>query len=91
MQIIKVDNNLDKNKNINLFGNKFGQKSINKRIQYFNNLIFKENYMENENNYKLLSENKDSIKKKFNLGIQLLRAILCFWVVSFHNMNRKKN
>lgn len=31
--------------------------------------------------------------KKLNLGIQILRMILCFWVIAFHysgNKNKKK-
>jgi len=75
--------------NKNLFGNEVGEKLINKRIQYFDNLIFKTKYMKNKNN-KIIIENKNDIKKQVNLGIQLLRSILCFWVVSFHNMKRKK-
>ena len=29
-------------------------------------------------------------KRNKNLGIQLLRTILCFWVLSFHYLNREK-
>ena len=46
--------------------------------------------MKNENNYIIIIKNKNCVKNQLYLGIQLLRAILCFWVVSFHNMSRKK-
>lgn len=29
-------------------------------------------------------------KKTINLGIQILRVILCFWVLAFHSLNNKK-
>ena len=36
-------------------------------------------------------EMKNNIKNKtINLGIQILRVILCFWVISFHSLNSKK-
>lgn len=28
--------------------------------------------------------------KKINLGIQILRVILCFWILAFHSLNSKK-
>lgn len=89
MKLIKVDKNYVKINNINLYENKTKKKSINEKIEYLYNQIFKANYMKNEN-YKLLMGKKNDIKKQVNLGILILRAILCFWVVSFHNMNRKK-
>ena len=89
MKIIKADKNCESIININLFENKVIQKSINKRMGKFFNGIFGLNDMKNKNNYKSLRRNKNGIQKQYNLGIQLLRAILCFWVVSFHCMSRK--
>ena len=34
--------------------------------------------------------NTTIIKKDINLGIEILRMILCFWVLSFHCLEKNK-
>lgn len=38
----------------------------------------------------LIHENTNIINKNINLGIEILRFCLCFWVLSYHCLNRNK-
>ena len=89
MKIIKSGKKFVKTSKINIFEYKIGEKSTTERFGKIFNLFYGLNDINKENNYKSLIENKNGAKKQYNLGIQLLRAILCFWVVSFHCMSRK--